>query len=336
MKLNKKLVDQLAKGEIAVINDGSLKQLKEILLNAFPKDNYRPKEDADFYASRLYDKDCWQFGNPQNLKKVSISKFYEMEKEIIGYKLIKPEYREAANSILDGFGYFLDDEELGHDKPIKIMEEAGVLALWFKPIYKEEDFRVGDVVVKEWNCSGDIDIFEVSKIEYGELYSNEYLINWSLIEGSVKHPSAPLKKDSRFNMRHATPQEKEKYLMDKANREYPKGTKYFSAYIDCLEEEQYVSGYFEYDSLDNAIYDKGMAVYFDGKWAEKIERQLPKIGELEGVETKCHIKYGNKNLSKKCLRQMEAFGIMRIMVATEIYSIVSETELSELYKSAKK
>jgi len=65
-------------------------------------------------------------------------------KEIIGYKLIKPEYREAAcqiggcilygqSSILSKI-FSLDKQSFAINK----WKEAGVLDLWFEPVYKEE------------------------------------------------------------------------------------------------------------------------------------------------------------------------------------------------------
>ena len=71
-----------------------------------------------------------------------------MEKEIIGYKLIKPEYEKAVfeiiekNSIYD-WNIFLEEKGYPKSLPLdcistKKLIESGVLDLWFEPIYKEE------------------------------------------------------------------------------------------------------------------------------------------------------------------------------------------------------
>lgn len=67
-------------------------------------------------------------------------------KKLIGYKLIKPEYEQASNALLDNNcvkwasaknfrGYYhltLNSETINN------LKKAGVLDLWFEPIYEEE------------------------------------------------------------------------------------------------------------------------------------------------------------------------------------------------------
>ena len=66
-----------------------------------------------------------------------------MEKEIIGYKLIKPEYEGAAAKLI-----YNGDKIHGLvqvNSEWNILKEAGVLDLWFEPVFKEEKtFKVGD------------------------------------------------------------------------------------------------------------------------------------------------------------------------------------------------
>ena len=331
MKLNKKLVDQLAKGEIAIINDGSLEQLKEVLSMCFP-DNEIVKMIHG--SSEYYFKDInLTSSNGTNLPKVSISKFYEMEKEIIGYKLIKPEYLNAVCSIVGP--WFKIDSMIQMGSHIYDLEHSGMLDKCFTTIYEEEDFRVGDVVVfviekakpllqtSIW--SKDI-ILEITRFSVNGDPVFEKIVEADSISNSIEC------------FRHATPQEKEKYLLDKANRDYPKGTEYMDATNPATDKEQVKKALRYFDTLELISDSCGGAVYCEGKWAEKIERQLSKIGGLEGVETKCHIKYGHKNLSKKCLRQMEAFGITSIHVQIEggLEYFLSDDSVSELYKAAKK
>lgn len=96
-----------------------------------------------------------------------------MNKEIIGYKLIKPEYEEAAVKIgkIENCGWNTDLEfkkGLPYDcKAVDFLKKAGVLDLWFKPVYKstEKTVSVGgkfDVVIKDgkiWHKSDDITQF---------------------------------------------------------------------------------------------------------------------------------------------------------------------------------
>jgi hypothetical protein len=61
-------------------------------------------------------------------------------KEIIGYKLVKPEYKEAILQIMKARNWsnfpMLDSYESSGS--IKTLKEAGVLDLWFEPVYAEE------------------------------------------------------------------------------------------------------------------------------------------------------------------------------------------------------
>ena len=69
-----------------------------------------------------------------------------MEKEIIGYKLIKPEYEQAAlalvnmktnemwNSNLKEQGWMFKP----NSQNSSVFEQAGVLDLWFEPVYKKD------------------------------------------------------------------------------------------------------------------------------------------------------------------------------------------------------
>ena len=71
----------------------------------------------------------------------------ENNKQIIGYKLIKEEYREAAYKIANVSCFFngmVDFEENCYIE--KNLKEAGVLDLWFEKVY-EKEFKVGDWII---------------------------------------------------------------------------------------------------------------------------------------------------------------------------------------------
>lgn len=92
-------------------------------------------------------------GSYDNVKIITIDQIKELnmkEKEIVGYKLIKPEYEEAALllCVKDGNGwaknkkYHFLSKSNAHQNAIK----AGVLDLWFEPVFFEEEFKIGDWV----------------------------------------------------------------------------------------------------------------------------------------------------------------------------------------------
>ena len=72
-------------------------------------------------------------------------KLETMEKEIIGYKLIKPEYANAAIEITGFCGdqesfikYMRKEANVKNGSFVKNLKEAGVLDLWFEPVYQQE------------------------------------------------------------------------------------------------------------------------------------------------------------------------------------------------------
>jgi hypothetical protein len=69
------------------------------------------------------------------------------ERKIIGYKLIKPEYKNAINNILKMPMFEIGILTVDGDKIcISDLKEAGVLDLWFEKVY-EEEFKRGDKVI---------------------------------------------------------------------------------------------------------------------------------------------------------------------------------------------
>ena len=81
-----------------------------------------------------------------------------MKKEIIGYKLIKPEYEGALKNIQPQWNKKIHEEK-GYNVAINSgvyydFKKAGVLDLWFEPVY-EEEFKVGDWVTIIKGASND-------------------------------------------------------------------------------------------------------------------------------------------------------------------------------------
>lgn len=63
------------------------------------------------------------------------------DKKICGYKLIKPEFKKAVIEITKCYHFAFENFEKEANKftsSIKDLKEAGVLDLWFEPIYEEE------------------------------------------------------------------------------------------------------------------------------------------------------------------------------------------------------
>ena len=92
-----------------------------------------------------------------------------MKNKIIEYQLSKPEYREAANSILNTSNRFNVDS-----KSYNAFKKAGVLDLWFEPIYQE------DIELNNWYVlsSGSIYFVTEDNGKHASGYGLDYQNTW--------------------------------------------------------------------------------------------------------------------------------------------------------------
>lgn len=107
--------------------------------------------------------------------------FEDFMEKIIGYKLIKPEYEEAVKAMisfnwwdlcaknnLSRHGWHFSTGSIIE----KIMRDAGVLDLWFEPVY-EKNFKVGDWIIN--TISPKPKAYKISAIEDPYYYAESTL-----------------------------------------------------------------------------------------------------------------------------------------------------------------
>jgi hypothetical protein len=92
-----------------------------------------------------------------------------MKNKIIEYQLSKPEYREAANSIINTSNRFNVDS-----KSYNAFKKAGVLDLWFEPIYQK------DIELNNWYVLPSGSIYFVTKVngKHASGYGLDYQNTW--------------------------------------------------------------------------------------------------------------------------------------------------------------
>lgn len=130
--------------------------------------------DGKDYYYHVFKGNCSAYKTKlNNYKEITFEQFLKyvlkqetMEKEIIGYKLVKPEYKGAYEKITNTANLDRIEDSLGKlnwvDKAIKDLKEADVLELWFKPNYKEEK-----TIVKMYSSNkGEFEIEVVGKKAY--------------------------------------------------------------------------------------------------------------------------------------------------------------------------
>jgi hypothetical protein len=105
-----------------------------------------------------------------------------MEKKIIGYKLTKPQYNDSAirianlgnrdwEGLIDGR---FQETVFNYEENLNLLKEAGVLDLWFEPIYEEEKFKVGDYIYYNYgnvNRTGGV-ICKIISLENNKVATN--------------------------------------------------------------------------------------------------------------------------------------------------------------------
>jgi hypothetical protein len=162
----KSIAERLRKGEIAIHMDSRTDETKQLLQKiirqAFPYYTGKIGGGGTYYCKDKRD-NTWDFWESEimvtdyTIIPITTLLSNKMEnKEIIGYRLAKPEYEAAAAGIC-GYGrkmakvtdplysqydlnFLLDSDDR------RSIEKAGVLNLWFEPVYKEKapTIKIGD------------------------------------------------------------------------------------------------------------------------------------------------------------------------------------------------
>lgn len=228
----------------------------------------------------------------------------DMKEEIIGYKLKEDckQYEEAAPIIMNA-NWGEPKYHVTSSRCIKDLRKAGILELWFEPIYREE-FKVGDYIflydLKKSEFNGDVvKITDISPNSFHEKWINHTPRSFS--GGGFGY--LPFKNNCRL----ATPEEIKKTLVEEAiKRGFKEGVKikaYFPDYSpvyssdrpyemnDCLPE---------YEQHLDALRMGGSIIYHKGKWAE-ILPSYPQI-EINGYKGEFfdnYVKFGCAEISKE-------------------------------------
>lgn len=193
-----------------------------------------------------------------------------MEREIIGYKLVKPEYKQASEAIMQT-NYIPDSNfTITSTSCIEKLKQAGVLYLWCKPIYKEETFKKGEwVVITDFGKaqpSGKFSLNKAYKLKNDLTEENGFdavLDDVGNQNGYTVYASKTMK------FRKAT-------NLEIAKAKYPKGTKFYSAFSGDL-------GISDGNFFDNEKYiaTSGTMVFCLGEWAEIVKE--PEVKETNDV-----------------------------------------------------
>jgi len=115
---------------------------------------------AGFYKSN----EATQYNDYQKITFEQFKKYIlgedEVDKELIGYKLVKPEYEEVVfiigdkNRSSNTHTYFDNNTlSINANMSIKLLKEAGVLDLWFEPVYKDIKPKLPEIKGHDYGLS---------------------------------------------------------------------------------------------------------------------------------------------------------------------------------------
>ena len=214
------------------------------------------------------------------------------EREIIGYKLKEncKQYEEAVLKIMNA-NWGEPKYSVTASWCIRDLRRAGVLELWFEPIYREE-FKVGDWVTWIDGTTGRI-------VKHCKSFAD----SWSL---DVKGDTEQYNSCSESNLRLATPEEIKKTLVEEAvKRGFKEGVKVRSLiHNKDLFCNNTINGFEYYSDYDKLHFGSDgvscVVIYEKGKWAE-ILPSYPQI-EINGYKGEFfdnYVKFGCAEISKE-------------------------------------
>jgi hypothetical protein len=234
-----------------------------------------------------------------------------MNKKIIGYKLIKPEYVNAVISItgisvydnpVEFINNYFNSAFTIEGNFIKNLKQARVLDLWFEPIYKEE------VIPKYVEC--------IKSLGASYTLGRIYIVNTSgLVLCDIKIPGTKYNSTEGHHSKFK-PSTKEAYdaqnqptsekLLAEAKRRYPIGTHFKTV---TTNQEVICSSIPKFWDSSNDIvvqYNNNYLpayVYHNGKWAEIINFAKTEV-KTEQIFTKEQEDY-IKNLINNEIKKLQ-------------------------------
>ena len=140
--MNKKLIKKLRKGTIAVVNDGTLEELRKVLRYAFPKDMTNLQGVLKYYYKRPYH-DEWMGIDNTHLPTHSVKEFLKPENEY-------PKVMKVSNKPIETL-----EEFKNANTRVVFMEKCGKFIAWLHVDTIEKSENVTSTTA--WNYAVDLD-----------------------------------------------------------------------------------------------------------------------------------------------------------------------------------
>jgi len=242
---------------------------------------YEIKEDLFKYTEITFD----QF------KKYVFKQISMKTKKIDYYEILQTVWGLHGSKWNVGNKLYAENEEaLPYFKNLGILTDTTI----FKPVYKEEEFKVGDICYQNtWTIRANF--FPITKIENNLIWGKDL----------IGKDSSCSRERFIECCRKATPEEVKEYennlLLEEAKKRYPVGTRFVSAYngenVGAIE----IGTFYIWKEIGIvADRDNGYSVYHKGKWAE-ILPSYPQISinGYKGEFFDNYVKFGCAKIDKK-------------------------------------
>ena len=140
--MNEKLIKQLREGTIALKNDGTLDELREVLKCAFPKEMTNPQGVLNYYYKRPYH-DEWIGIDYTHLPSHSVKEFLKSENEY-------PKVMKVSDNPIK-----TKEDFKNANKRVVFMEKCGKFITWYDADTIEKSENI--ISTTYWNYAVDLD-----------------------------------------------------------------------------------------------------------------------------------------------------------------------------------
>ena len=140
--MNEKLIKQLREGTIALKNDGTLEDLREVLKYAFPEDITNSEGNYKYYYKRPYYNE-WGCSDIINSQTHSVKEFLKPDNEY-------PKVMKVSNQPIK-----TKEDFKNANKRVVFMEKCGKFITWYDADTIEKSENITSTV--SWNYAVDLD-----------------------------------------------------------------------------------------------------------------------------------------------------------------------------------
>lgn len=141
--MNEKLIKQLREGTIALKNDGTLEELRQVLKLAFPNDNTKSNGNRKYYFKHDANENIWMWGEKTDLPSYSVKEFLKPENEY-------PKVMKVSDQPIK-----TKEDFKKANKRVVFMEKHGVFISWLSAETIEKSEKITSTV--SWNYVVDLD-----------------------------------------------------------------------------------------------------------------------------------------------------------------------------------